>query len=184
MWEKLTFEEIKQKDNDFFERLTNLYYCEYKRFLENEGALPKEFEFTPNPFGEYLRHLGLDDLTNRSGISCWLALKENIDINEAVKKCRDWKKIHTSYYETGKCKIPHIRNCTQGIRIVLDSDKDLPELSEETLNICKEENIYIVIITSERTLYNTVTRHNLSVTYEEYPGSVDDAATYGIWYLN
>ena len=76
-----------------------------------------------------------------------------------------------------------MRNCTQGIRIVLDSDKDLPELSEETLNICKEESIHIVVIISEDTLYDLVTQHNRSVTCEEYPGSADDAATYGNWYL-
>ena len=178
---KPNFEELKKNDDEFYEKLSTWYYPEYKEFLENEGALPKEFEFIQNPFEEYLKHLGLDGLTNRSYISCWLALNENIDINEAVKICIDWKRLHLSYYEKNKSiKIPHIRNCEQGIRIVVDSNK---ELSEETLNICKDENIHFVVIISEDTLYDLVTQHNCSVEYEEYPGSADDAATYGIWYL-
>ncbi|MBE7032865.1 MAG: hypothetical protein E7406_01380 [Ruminococcaceae bacterium] len=168
---------------DRWEEFCALFYPEFTEFLKNEGKLPDAFKFTPNPFEDELEYVGPDGLDDHSGVSCWLSLVKDIDINEAVRLCSEWKKIHLEFYKT--CKIYNIpeENCSKKVVILLNAEEPLPELTEETVSICKSEDIRVAFLKSNRVLYDISTQKEYTLTYNEYPGSADDAATYGEWYL-
>jgi len=154
---------------------------EYKFFLENEGKLPDGFKPVQNPFEDDLIGVGRDGLSDCSGVSYWLSLNNESDINEAVKSCCDWKKLHTDYYLTHKVS-SFYQICSEKVVILVDPSSDL-KLTAKTIDLCIANDIRVAFVKSRRVLYDLSEQREYKVSYTEYPGSVDDAAVYGEWYL-
>ena len=128
--------------------------------------VPDCVDSVPNPFG-WLEHIGPDGLKDDSGIGLWLRMKENVTASEAIRALaateRKWK-----------------------VAVVTENDSLLKEdtgLNADDLELCGRAGILFCLLTDSDSFRNLVDGKTYRVKTEEWPGSADDAATYGCWWL-
>ncbi len=122
--------------------------------------LPDCVYLTENPFGE-LDTIGPDGLNNGSGIQYWVRMKQNADVTAVVEALAGMN--------------------VKGIIAVLT---DSPvTFTERDRILCVENRIWFCLRTGADTIKDLITGREYKLEYTEWPGSADDAATYGEWWL-
>lgn len=177
----------------------------YKAFLAGDGRLPSAFSspyrmeysdhaYNHTPFESYLESLkiGLDELSDSSGVSEWLHLDDSSDIHAAVAELIEWISRNRTMNEIMQDKC-HIGNtiypalmrtrCRNSIMVVVEDDRVIEQLTEAEIARCREAKLSFCTILSKNSLYDLLEKEKRVIECEEYPGSVDDAATYGRWYF-
>ena len=147
----------------------------YHQFLDGPGKLPDTLVFAENPFWTYLENFGPDGLRNHSGVSCWLKPAPGADLVGVLQDCMRWQDAHLAYYRSAKGFL-HPLYCNQRIVILLESD-EIPD------GLLRDPLIRLAVVRSETTLFDLWDQQEYTVQAVNYPGSADDAATYGEWYL-
>ena len=147
----------------------------YHQFLDGPGKLPDTLVFAENPFQPYLENFGPDGLRNHSGVSCWLKPAPGADLPDVLQDCMQWMDAHLAYYRSAKGFL-HPLYCNQRIVILLESE-EIPD------GLLRDPLIRLAVVRSETTLFDLWDQQEYTVQAVNYPGSADDAATYGEWYL-
>ena len=147
----------------------------YHQFLDGPGKLPDTLVFAENPFRTYLENFGPDGLRNHSGVSCWLKPAPGTDLVGVLQDCMRWQDAHLAYYRSAKGFL-HPLYCNQRIVILLESE-EIPD------GLLRDPLIRLAVVRSETTLFDLWDQQEYTVQAVNYPGSADDAATYGEWYL-
>ena len=121
---------------------------------------PEGFYSILNPF-EFLDCVGPDGLDDKSGISHWVRIKKGLLARDAVPALKAFE--HS------------------GILVVLEDDPKLPAgISAKEM---KQNRVWFGFLTGKDSIRDLVTEKEYLVRYHEWPGSADDAATYGEWWL-
>lgn len=127
---------------------------------------------------------GLDGWSDASNVSCWLKLKAEAELSESIAECAEW----ISFNRTNN------RNnldsdywfCRERSVILLD-EEELAKvcLTPDETALCKKYDISVAVVrlSGGYRVYDAVYQREFHVESEEWPGSVDDAATYGRWTL-
>ena len=123
--------------------------------------LPDCVYLTENPFGE-LDTVGPDGLNNRSGIQYWVRMKKNANVTSVIEAL-------SGMYSNGI------------IAVLTDSTVTF---SGRDRFLCMKHRIWFCIRSGADTIKDLVTGKEYCLEYAEWPGSADDAATYGEWWLN
>lgn len=147
----------------------------YHQFLDGPGKLPDTLVFAENPFRTYLENFGPDGLRNHSGVSCWLKPTPGTDLYQVLQDAIEWQEMHLAYYRSAKTFL-YPTYCTDRIVILLDTEA----IPEEPIS---DSLIRFATVRSATVLYDICDQKEYPVRVAEYPGSADDAATYGEWYL-
>ena len=174
----------------------------FQEFMEGEGRLPEGFSERYNrttpyrldlhltPFEAYLdkiRH-SVDALNDKTGISDWLYLDESLEINAATQAISDWAKRHRemnallkekSHVGNTTIMVPVSNYCTGRIMIVIDDRYRFEDITEESLQKCKSEEIYFCTVLSDCKLYDLIEQKEKEITYVTYPNYHDE--TYADW---
>lgn len=123
------------------------------------------FDFVGNPFEERLSDVGKDGLYDRSGVGLWLKLRNGQNVSEAIRVLA--QKDH------------------DGVAVVLTEDPHvLDGVSESDRKLAAENGIWFGLMTGKDSIKDLVTGAEYGLASAEYPGSADDAATYGEWELH
>lgn len=189
--------EIKEKKIEEINKI-------YEEFLAGEGKLPDAFSTpyceeydsfvinrTPFPYVDLLES-ALDDLTDQSGVSEWLHLGDVSNIHTAVAELIEWISCNRKMNEIMREK-SHIGNayypglmrsrCRDSIMVVVEDGCVIEKLTKAEIARCRAVNLSFCTILSDRSMYDLLEKQKKVIKCEEYPGSADDAATYGIWSL-
>ena len=118
-----------------------------------------------NPFA-FLDDIGPDGLTDKSGVQQWLRMKKDAAVSDVVRALPRW-------------------NPRYGTVVLVDKDWAgyLPSLSTKDRLLCDQKHVWFGTITGEDRIADLVNNQEYRVRYEEWPGSADDAATFGRWWL-
>ena len=119
------------------------------------------------PFKQ-LESIGPDGLSDESGIGMWLRMKKNAAVGEVIHALSEMK-----------LKLPAVVLTAMNRRYVLDHT----ELTSDDLLRCEKNNIWICGLPEGSRLQNLLTLEEYRLRTSEWPGSADDAATYGSWWL-
>ena len=172
--------------------------------LNGEGKLPEGFSAPYNstfedgfvlrgtPFDACLRTIrdSVDDLKNRSGVSDWLYLDDSVEINAAAEAISDWVKRHREMNKwiDKKC---HVGNryispplsafpyCVENIIIVIDDRRRFEDMTEESIQRCKDVGISFCSIVSDCAMYDLFEQKTKAIDYYTYPNYHDE--TYADW---
>lgn len=176
----------------------------FQDFMNGEGRLPEGFSDPYNrttaygfvlrgtPFDTYLNKIRnrVDALHNRSGISDWLYLDESVEINAAAAAISDWVKRHREMHDRlmEKC---HIGNttimlplsastyCNEKLMIVIDDRRIFEDMTEESVQRCKDAGISFCTVLSDCKLYDLIEQKGKEIAYVTYPNYHDE--TYADW---
>ena len=174
----------------------------FQEFMEGEGRLPEGFSERYNrtipsglvlhetPFKAYLDMIwhSVDALHDKTGISDWLYLDESLEINAATQAISDWAKRHRemnallkekSHVGNTTIMVPVSNYCTGRIMIVIDDRYRFEDITEESLQKCKSEEIYFCTVLSDCKLYDLIEQKEKEITYVTYPNYHDE--TYADW---
>lgn len=111
-----------------------------------------------------LEDVGPDGLKNASGVVGWVRLKDSVTAGEAIPELLTARR--------------------QGTLVVVTKDPGLlKRVYGELLERCEEKHLWFGLVTADDRLRNLVTGREYRVDWREWPGSADDAATYGEWWL-
>ncbi len=158
------------KEDSFYAGLED-----YQAFLNGRGKLPSTLVQAENPFDAYLDNFAPDGLLDRSGVSCWLKPTPGTDLYQVLQDAIEWQEMHLAYYRSAKTFL-YPTYCTDRIVILLDTEA----IPEEPIS---DSLIRFATVRSATVLYDICDQKEYPVRVAEYPGSADDAATYGEWYL-
>ena len=182
--ERAEEEKRRKQESQEQRKLIDEQRAQYKAFLEGEGRIPEQFALTDNPFEQFLENVGPDGLRNHSGVSCWLKMVEETALDEAIAAIAAWKLKHLEYFrQQDQAVYLWPRYCEGRIVILLSSRDAWKDLDEQKLQLCQEAWIRFAVVQSESSLFDLQDQTEYQVRTEEWPGSVDDAATYGEWSL-
>lgn len=176
----------------------------FQDFMNGEGKLPEGFSAPYNstfengfvlrgtPFDACLRTIrdSVDDLKNRSGVSDWLYLDDSVEINAAAEAISDWVKRHREMNKwiDKKC---HVGNryisppwsafpyCKENIIIVIDDRRRFEDMTEESIQRCKDVGISFCSIVSDCAMYDLFEQKTKAIDYYTYPNYHDE--TYADW---
>lgn len=174
----------------------------FQVFLEGEGRLPEGFSERYNrtapsgfvlhdtPFEAYLNQIRdrVDALHDRTGIADWLYLDESVEINAAAAAISDWAKRHRemnvllrekSRVGNMSAAVPVSNYCAGKIMIVIDDRGRFADITEESLQKCKAEEISFCTVLSDCKLYDLIEKKEKEITYVTYPNYHDE--TYADW---
>lgn len=174
----------------------------FQDFMNGEGRLPKGFSdpyhrttasglvLRGTPFDPYLNQIRnrVDALHDCSGISDWFYLDESVEINAAAAVISHWVKRHREMRDRlkEKCRIGHTTiqlpistYCNKKTMIVIDDRRRFEDLTEESIQRCKEAEISFCIVFSDGKLYDLIEQKEKEIAYEAYPNYHDE--TYANW---
>ena len=158
------------KEDSFYTGLED-----YQTFLNGRGKLPSTLMQANNPFDAYLDDFAPDGLLDRSGVSCWLKPTSDADLHQVLQDAIEWQELHLAYYRATKAFL-YPKYCDERIVILLDPEA----IPEEPIS---DPLIRFATVRSATVLYDICDQKEYTARVVEYPGNVDDAATYGEWYL-
>lgn len=176
----------------------------FQEFMDGPGRLPKGFSepynkhsssgytYCVTPFSSYLDEISskVDSLNDRSGISDWLFFDGSAEINAAVWTISGWAKLQRQETEllhqkchVGNTSIPLTvpTHCGGKTMIVTQDGSAFENLTEDSRQICREENISFCILLSDRKLYDLIEQKEMEINYVTYPNYHDE--TYADWWL-
>ncbi len=156
--------------------------------LQRKLELPEGLSLSRNPFEGLLSRIGPDGLTDRSGVKMWLKAQSGADALETLRALTGW--IGRFGALTGDLKSQFadvwwiVFSPLGYIYVVLTEDEHaLDGRREAAKALCEGRNIWYAAERGEG-LIDLITGRAYALEYEEWPGSADDAATYGEWDLN
>ncbi len=123
--------------------------------------LPDCVYLAENPFRE-LDNVGPEGLNNESGILYWVHMKEKTKVSSVIDALAD-----LNYNQT----------------IVVLVEKAFSFSGKNRMR-CLQSHIWFGMLTSPDTIIDFVSAREYRVGYQEWPGSADDSATYGRWWLS
>ena len=133
-------------------------------------SLPEDVLMVNNPFDAELSGVGPDGLYNRSGIRCWVGLKNpEQHIAQVVDQLLAWQEKNRPKIGPDGCFLM----LKQGT--VLDG-----QLTASQINRCKAAHLTMATM-EDNLLLDLLSGTAYRLVTQEYPGSADDAATYGEW---
>ena len=177
----------------------------FQDFMNGEGKLPEGFSTPYNstftlkdkfvlrgtPFDAYLRIIrdSVDQLNNHSGISDWLYLDNSVEINAAAEAISDWVKRHREMYKwiSKKCRADDAWSLPwlvspygdENIIIVIDDRRRFEDMTEESIQCCKDVGISFCSIVSGCAMYDLFEQKTKVIDYYTYPNYHDE--TYADW---
>lgn len=169
----------------------------YQAFFSGEGKTPAGFDgpYTILPhLAEYLAELArhLDGLTNYCDITDWLILSDPDAIHTAIPELVGWtlrcRRMNELVLEAIRPGIfPNHRGyraCSlRTVMVVLEDDRAIRAITREEIAFCREMGISFCTLLTDHSIYDFTKQKERTISCHEYAGSVDDAATYGNWYL-
>ena len=174
----------------------------FQDFMEGEGRLPEGFSERYNrttssglvlhetPFEAYLSKIWdrVDALHDKTGISDWLYMDESLEINAAAQAISDWAKRHRemnallrekSHVGNTTIMVPIFTYCTGKIMIVIDDRRRFEDITEDSVQSCKDMGISFCTVLSDCKLYDHIEQKEKEITYETYLNYHDE--TYADW---
>ncbi|MBQ9263264.1 MAG: hypothetical protein IJ189_03530 [Clostridia bacterium] len=159
-------------------------------------SLPDCLSFAENPFSYALEDVGPDGMRDESGVVFWLSIRENRDIHEIIQAAAAWvndiKKnsvlaANRAQYPDAAIVFPnrymYQRYCELRKVIVMEDQHILDSITEEEKQQCEWNRIHFVAVVQNGVL-DLLRNKTCPVSWKEWPGSADDAATYGSWTIN
>ena len=133
--------------------------------------LPPALLPAENPFKPLLENVGPDGLEDASGVRLWLRLKEGAEATDALRALAEWLKAHPAQGDARTC-------------FLLVEDRRLAEpLPKDVIALCNRYDIRVAAVQRDR-LRGLTGAKDYQLGTREWPGSADDAATYGEWWLS
>ncbi|MBR5595947.1 MAG: hypothetical protein IKW30_00890 [Lachnospiraceae bacterium] len=193
------------KEKDTKEALREEIKKIFQDFLAHEGKLPIGFSepynkispsgyiYRGTPFHTYLNRIEnkVDLLMNQSKISDWLYFDGTIEINTAVKMIVEWARLQKEEDKLLREKRRRSGNsmmlntistyCNQKLMVVTNYEPSYQAFNEESIRICKSENISFCTILSECSLYDYIEQKEVKIEYTTFWNYHDE--TYGAWWL-
>ena len=126
---------------------------------------------TEQPFAEALRGVGPDGLEDNCDARLWLRLKDGADVEKALRGLGEWQETHAEKWGIQPCYV-----LTEDARLL----DDVP--GTVRTDVCAPWKIRVTMLEGTR-LRDLVDGAEYVLHYVEWPGSADDAATYGEWWL-
>ena len=149
-------------------------WCRQVRFA-SALALPEGVYLLQNPFEQKLRGVGPDGLTDKSGVSLWLGIVPGADLKALLSGLASWHGSLQSRSAALKkdfiLDTPYLFDPAR--RIVILTEGDAAHVPDP----------FLLARLTDRGIRDLSTGEEHAFRFEEYPGSADDAATYGVWYL-
>lgn len=167
-------------------------WCDRVRLL-NALKLPAALYLRPNPFEEALKNVGPDGLEDESGVACFLGVRAGTDAHEAIRAAADWSRGLAAQLEAANrlsvaqgahSDLRRYQQYCEKRKVILTEDRnDLDLVTEEEKVQCRQGNITFAVVLPEG-LYDLLEKKDVPLTWREWPGAADDAATYGAWRLH
>ena len=129
------------------------------------AELPDCVYLAENPFPS-LDDVGPDGLYNESGIGQWVRLKSGVSLHDAIPALSR-------------------EGAKKAVAVLMERDENgqPPQLPAEDRLLCQQGKVWVCVPAPEGRILNLADGLEYEMDYEEWPGSADDAATYGRWWL-
>ncbi len=129
------------------------------------AELPDCVYLAENPFPS-LDDVGPDGLYNESGVEQWVRLKGGVSLHDAIPALSR-------------------EGAKKAVAVLTERDENgqPPRLPAEDRLLCQQGKVWVCVPAPEGRILNLADGLEYEMDYEEWPGSADDAATYGRWWL-
>ena len=153
-------------------------------------GLPEEVELVECPFAGRLETIGPDGLKDESPVALWLRPRAGAEAAGVISALAEW--MSGSEKRAEELKKEHwlqywsITGYGRYLYALLTEDRRwLDGVSDDVLELCRRKGGKTICVaqltgTGMRDLVNGT---EYTLVYQEWPGSADDAATYGEWGL-
>lgn len=165
---------------------------EYDKLASMIGFMPAPFRMILNPLDERLDDVGPDGLKDESGITCWIAVNDGGSAGESeTAALLKWKQKGMQEMEDRFDHSKDLRTkryikfdfylITGTCMVLLPSERNIEDLPDKLVIDCLEAGIHFFVPSSQKRidLIDLSTKEDLILVTQEWPGSADDAATYG-----